>query len=256
MKPYLITFILTLSFFTTLTTTTQRKLLHQPLFPVTSTPPPPPPPSSDNPFFHEHTPVPPQSPPPPVTAAEMGGNNTAATDQQPANNSGKKIAVGVSVGVAAVGMLSGLVFFIYKLKSKQQTESKEVSLPPSPFIYVGNVEGSRTAGTESTTSGTSNGSPYNKLNPVKLFDRYRPSPELQPLPPLIKPPAAVTDDEDQESHGFQTPRGSVISSEDGGSVQSLNAKRIRRSPIPRAKTTSPRSRLSVSSSPPIAVMKP
>ncbi|KAH0841440.1 LOW QUALITY PROTEIN: hypothetical protein HID58_092193 [Brassica napus] len=32
-----------------------------------------------------------------------------------------------------------------------------------------------------------NSSPYRKLNSVKRSDRYRPSPELQPLPPLSKP---------------------------------------------------------------------
>lgn len=203
---------------------------------------------------------------------------------QPANKSGKKIAVVISVGIVTLGMLSALAFFIYKYKSKQQSESRKLvgvsnslrrndeyeesprNLAPSTFLYIGTVEPSRT-GTEST-NGVSNGSPYNKLNSIKRSDRYRPSPELQPLPPLIKPqppppPPAVEmssdDDEEEEDeiNDFYTPQGSIASTDDGFSVRSFN--RIGRrnlSPIPHSKRTSPKSRFSVSSSPDVTSENP
>ncbi|KAI3813406.1 hypothetical protein L1987_18128 [Smallanthus sonchifolius] len=271
MNTCFITFFYLLSSFTTVITTNHRRILHQPLFPVPPSPPSPPPspPSpttSDNPFFHEN----PngnlvntsQSPPPPAVAA------THPIAPQPASKPGKKIAVVISVGIVTLGMLSALAFFIYKHKSKQQIETRKLvggnslgridnesprNLAPSTFLYIGTVEPSRAA-TEST-NGTSNGSPYNKLNSIKRSDRYRPSPELQPLPPLTKsqpPPTMTSSDDEDEIHDFYTPQGSTASTDDGYSVRSFN-KRINRrnsSPIiPYSKRTSPRSRLSVSSSP-------
>lgn len=289
MKAFLFSFLLTLSFFTSATATTHRRNLHQPLFPVTSAPPPLPPsppssPVSDNPFFHEkpngHTPDQPQSPPSPGVAAGVASNNTVTHPiaPQPATKPGKKIAVVISVGIVTLGMLSALAFFIYKHKSKQQSETRKLvegnslprnneessrNLPPSTFLYIGTVEPSRT--TTESTNGTSNGSPYSKLNSIKRSDRYRPSPELQPLPPLSKPQplppsnnspqtmySSDDDEEEEEIHDFYTPQGSIASTDDGYSVRSLNSKRIHRrnsSPIPYSKRTSPRSRLSVSSSP-------
>jgi len=287
MNTCFIIFLLTLSFFSSVKTTTHRRNLHQPLFPATPTPSPPPPsssqspPSSTNPFFHENTPDQSQSPPPPpVTAANTTVTHPIAP--QPANKSGKKIAVVISVGIVTLGMLSALAFFIYKHKSKQQSESRKLvgvnsvrrhdendesprNLAPSTFLYIGTVEPSRT--TTESTNGASNGSPYNKLNSIKRSDRYRPSPELQPLPPLIKPqppPQPAVDDmssdddddeEEDEINDFYTPQGSIASTDDGFSVRSFNNnnKRISRrnsSPIiPHSKRTSPKSRFSVSSSP-------
>ncbi|CAL1355386.1 unnamed protein product [Linum trigynum] len=91
-----------------------------------------------------------------------------------------------------------------------------------------------------------NSSPYHKLNSIKRSDRYRPSPELQPLPPLPKPPPpsaaasnlhprlpprpvpAVVRRPEYESSGspssgeessngtpFYTPAGSAMSNNDG-----------------------------------------
>ncbi|KAD3640877.1 hypothetical protein E3N88_30100 [Mikania micrantha] len=278
MNTCFIIFLFTLSLLASVRTTTHRRILHQPLFPVSPTPPPPPPPSSpsspttsDHPFFHENTPDRPPSPPPPM-AAGVAANSTVTHPiaPQPGNKPGKKIAVVISVGIVTLGMLSALAFFIYKHKSKQQTESRKLvggnsmgrhinedspeNMAPATFLYIGTVEPARTA-TEST-NGTSNGSPYNKLNTIKRSDRYRPSPELQPLPPLSKPPPPpppiCSSDEEDEIHDFYTPQGSIASTDDGFSGRSLNAKRIGRwnsSPNPHSKRTSPRSRLSVSSSP-------
>ncbi|KAJ0867467.1 putative formin, FH2 domain-containing protein [Helianthus annuus] len=276
----IIKILLTLSLLSLATSSTiTRRILHQPLYPATSSPPPPPPsppPSptnSDDPFFRENTPPPP--PPPPAAAAGVAGNTTATHPiaPQPATKPAKKIAVVISVGIVTLGMLTALAFFIYKHKTKQQTESRKLvnntlatelatesprNLTPSTFLYIGTVEPSR-AVTEST-NGNSTDSPYNKLNSIKRSDRYRPSPELQPLPPLRKPPlppsaapppAMSSSDDEDEIQDFYTPNGSIASTDDGYSVRSFN-KRINRwnsSPNPNSKRTSPRSRLSVSSSP-------
>ncbi|KAI3503020.1 hypothetical protein L1887_31455 [Cichorium endivia] len=289
MKGHLVSFVLILSLFTSVTTTTHRRILHQPLFPATPTPPAAPvlPPSQpspttpDHPFFHENpngkTPDQTQSPPPPAAAAGVSANSTThPIAPQPANKPAKKIAVAISVGLVTLGMLSALAFFIYKHKSKHKSESRKLvgsnslqrsseepsrNLPPSTFLYIGTVEPSIT--TSESTNGTRNGSPYNKLNSIKRSDRYRPSPELQPLPPLTKPqppltsinsPPAVSssDDEEEEleSHDFYTPHGSIASTDDGYSVRSFKHNHRRNSsPVPISKRTSPKSRLSISSSP-------
>ncbi|CAH1413375.1 unnamed protein product [Lactuca virosa] len=295
MKAYSMSFMLILSFFTSVTTTTHRRILHQPLFPATPTPPAgpelppsqPSPPTSDHPFFQENpngkTPDQTQSPPPPATAAGESTNTTATHPiaPQPAAKPAKKIAVAISVGLVTLGMLSALAFFIYKHKSKQQIESRKLvggnslqrngeetsrNLPPSSFLYIGTVEPAITTTTsDHSTNGTRNGSPYNKLNSIKRSDRYRPSPELQPLPPLTKPqppltsinsPPAVSssdeeeEEEEEESQDFYTPHGSTASTDDGYSVRSFKRNDRRNlSPVPLSKRTSPKSRLSISSSP-------
>ncbi|XP_024973577.1 formin-like protein 6 [Cynara cardunculus var. scolymus] len=278
----------------------QRRILHQPLFPAGPTPPsgpeqpPPPPPTptkSDHPFFHENpngqTPDQALQPPPPPQAVVAGvtANDTAVTHPiapQPANKPAKKIAVAISVGIVTLGMLSALAFFIYKHKLKQQSESRKLAggnslprsneeisrnMPPATFLYIGTVEPSRS--TSETTNGGLNGSPYNKLNSIKRSDRYRPSPELQPLPRLTKPPPpptttsppAMSSSDEEEIQDFYTPQGSSASTDDGYSVPSLkqshrsnkkdkNSSVFRStSPLLNSKRTSPRSRLSVSSSP-------
>ncbi|KAJ9564261.1 hypothetical protein OSB04_000227 [Centaurea solstitialis] len=311
MRAHILTFLFIFSLFNfvlskefqdfTNKTTFYRRILHQPLIPATpeAEQPPPAPPTpakSDHPFFHENPngQTPDQPPPPPQAAAVVPGvaaNNTAVTHPvapQPANKPAKKIAVAISVGIVTLGMLSALAFFIYKHKLKQQSESRKIAgggnslpenqensrnLPPATFLYIGTVEPARTA--SETTNGLSNGSPYDKLNSIKRSDRYRPSPELQPLPRLTKPaamaaapPAAASpqamsssDDEEEEIQDFYTPQGSTASTDDGYSVRS--SKQSRRSskkdkssglfrptsPLLNSKRTSPRSRLSVSSSP-------
>lgn len=290
MKAYLMSFVLIVSFFTSVKPTSHRRILHQPLFPATPTPPPvpelppsqPSPTTSDHPFFHENpngkTPDQTQSPPPPAATAVVAANSTVTHPiaPQPANKPAKKIAVAISVGLVTLGMLSALAFFIYKHKSKQQSESRKLvggnslqrngeetsrNLPPSSFLYIGTVEPS--ISTNESTNGTRNGSPYNKLNSIKRSDRYRPSPELQPLPPLSKPqpppasinsPPAVSssdeEEEEDESQDFYTPHGSTASTDDGYSVRSFRQNHRRTSsPVPLSKRTSPKSRLSISSSP-------
>ncbi|KAJ9540821.1 LOW QUALITY PROTEIN: hypothetical protein OSB04_027327 [Centaurea solstitialis] len=149
-------------------------------------------------------------------------------------------------------MLSALAFYIYKHKSKHPSESQKLvgggrnsqrnnednNMPPSTFLYIGTVEPSRSIGET-----PQNVSPYHKLGSVKASsDRYRPSPDLQPLPRLSKPqppppPPAVAsppamsttssddDDEELETHDFYTPHGSNASTEERHSIPDQNRAR-------------------------------
>ncbi|KAF5738251.1 formin-like protein 6 [Tripterygium wilfordii] len=277
-----------------------RRILHQPLFPVTSAPllgsepPPPPPPDSpvfpnpDQPFFPE-VPAGPtpdqtqQSSPPPVPT--NGTIPIAAATQK--TKPTKQVAIAISVGIVTLGMLSALAFFLYRHRVKHRGETQklvgsnnsqgftdESRAPPSSFLYIGTVEPSRTSVTE--TNGA-NGSPYHKLNSVKRSDRYRPSPDLQPLPPLPMPPppqvennnssSSISSSSDEESHGtaFFTPQASSISTVSNESISrpvsgsnynqmvvsdgSSSVPHSKRTSPPHSRRTSPKSRFSVSSSP-------
>ncbi|KAL6227466.1 hypothetical protein ACLB2K_001424 [Fragaria x ananassa] len=275
-----------------------RRILHQPLFPESSSPPPellsPPPPappspdSPDQPFFHE-LPTGPTNPelsqPPPAVAQ----NSSVPLPQAPLpTKSTKKVAVAVSVGIVTLGMLSALAFFLYRHRVKHPSETQKLvngggsgsqrfaddsRAAPSSFLYIGTVEPSRTSTSTDVMSGATpevNRSPYRKLESIKRSDRYRPSPELQPLPPLAKPPppqnldspSPMTSSDDEESHEttFHSPQLSSISYEDGyytpkqsslcntvsnGSNQSQSQTSSTNS-VPHSKRTSPKSRLSVS----------
>ncbi|KAH0923156.1 hypothetical protein HID58_023174 [Brassica napus] len=262
-----------------------RRILHQPLFPDASPPPPPPvfqstpppPDAPDQPFFPENpsTPdqsqLPPPSPPPPASSDANGGLPipTATTQQA---KPGKKFAIVISVGVVTLGMLSALAFFLYRHKVKHASDTQKLvsrggdggsrrfqedPLPPtsSTFLYMGTVEPSREPASESI--GPVNTSPYRKLNSVTRSDRYRPSPELQPLPPLAKPPqpsenspsalSPSTSSSDEECRGtaFYTPHGSAISSDDGyytAFPRSANSNGHSSGSIPHSKRTSPKSK--------------
>ncbi|KAL7101498.1 hypothetical protein ACP275_08G057600 [Erythranthe tilingii] len=259
-----------------------RRILHQPLFPAASAPPPqpppPPPPPSTNfpdpeqPFFHElpngQTPDQnQQTPPSPTTSSTTSAANSVAAAKQP--NQTKKIAIAVTSAVLALGMLSALGFFIHNHRAKNPDESRklvgansqrineESRMPPSTFLYIGTVDPSTRSITSDTTDAT--GSPYRKLNSGKRSDRYRPSPDLQPLPPLTKqppppppiinspPPMSSSDDESHDTN-FYTPQGSSLSNGSPGSrISQLNQNRNFINSIPHSKRTSPKSRLSASS---------
>lgn len=267
-----------------------RRILHQPLFPATSAPPPtptvtPPPPSPNNiPFFHEYPEGPPsnQNQAAPVTTTPNASTaNPTAT--QPAKGT-KKVAIVISVGIVTLGMLSALAFFLYKHRAKHpadtqklvsdntqrnnnQHDSNSAAPVPSSFLYIGTVEPSRRSTTVNDPRETEkpNRSPYHKLNSVKRSDRYRPSPELQPMPPLSKPhadrnipPAMSPSSSDEESNetAFHSPQNSSVSQEDGFYTpvtrlfNGSSAKRENHStvtPLPLSKRTSPKSRLSAAS---------
>ncbi|CAK9137901.1 unnamed protein product [Ilex paraguariensis] len=276
-----------------------RRILHQPLFPTSSAPPPapeslpppPPPPASqvftnpDQPFFPEvptgQTPDQTQSPPAPVhgTTAITAPNPIATQPAKPA----KKVAIAISVGIVTLGMLSALAFYLYRhrvkhtgetqklVRDNSQTPGDESRMPPqSTFLYIGTVEPSSRRSVGETNGG--NVSPYRKLSSVKRSERYRPSPDLQPLPPLSKPPPPPRmsspppmSSSDEESHdtAFYTPQCSSMSNEEGyytpSSRQSYQGNNFRMmtqvrtetpvaNSVPHSKRTSPKSRLS--SSPP------
>ncbi|CAI8609371.1 unnamed protein product [Vicia faba] len=222
-------FIILLSSFslTALTPLPNRRNLHQPFsFPVSSAPPPeispPPPPdttpsSPDIPFFNELTP-----PPPPVEnnqnvpSSSYNGtiaNPTATKPEEPA----KKVAIAVSVAFSLFVMFSVVAFFLYKQKTKPSPESDKMKLvgensqrvledstmapqQPSSFLYIGTVV-------------EPNGTSVGVANPHKI-NRYRPSPELHPLPPLTKclvvdshSPPAVSSSSSSETE-FHSPQES------------------------------------------------
>ncbi|CAL5187800.1 unnamed protein product [Lathyrus oleraceus] len=264
-----------------------RRILHQPLFPATSAPPPTPtvtqpPPSPNNiPFFHEY----PEGPPsnqnqaaPVISSPNASSANPTAT--QPAKGT-KKVAIVISVGIVTLGMLSALAFFLYKHRAKHPADTQKLvcdntqrnndsnSAPPVPssFLYIGTVEPSRRSTTVNDPRETEkpNRSPYHKLNSVKRSDRYRPSPELQPMPPLSKPPvdgnippamSSSSSDEESNETAFHSPQNSSVSQEDGFYTpvtrlfNGSSAKRENHStvtPLPLSKRTSPKSRLSAAS---------
>lgn len=277
---------------------TQRRILHQPLYPVASAPPPatdsqPPPPDSsatanpDQPFFPEvpNGQTPDLGQPPPASA--VNGTIPIPTATQPAKPA-KKVAIAISVGIVTLGMLSALAFFLYRHRAKHPRESQklvggnsqrfadESRVPPSSFLYIGTVEPSRASTTEvNGTTATTNGantSPYHRLNSIKRSDNYRPSPDLQPLPPLPKPPppppryenenfpsptSSISDEESLDT-AFYTPQGSTVSNDDSyytpALVRSANAARndVRvqaTTSVPHSKRTSPKSRFSSITSP-------
>ncbi|XP_038901335.1 LOW QUALITY PROTEIN: formin-like protein 6 [Benincasa hispida] len=270
-----------------------RRILHQPLFPIGSeppadidlSPPPPPPPDSpsdDQPFFHELPTSPDQSQPSPSSNTN-GTMPIPASTAQPSKPT-KTVAIAISVGIVTLGMLSALAFFLYRHRAKHPGESQKLvggnnperfvedsRAPPSSFFYIGTVEPSQSSVVEQNGANGANSSPYRKLNSIKRSDRYRPSPELQPLPPLPKPPVAMSppalsssDDESQDT-AFHTPQCSSIVSHDDGyfspasrrsnSVKSCSTASFKNDhmnsnpppPIPHSKRTSPKSRFSVSS---------
>ncbi|OIV93494.1 hypothetical protein TanjilG_11076 [Lupinus angustifolius] len=282
---------------------TSRRILHQPLFPVSSalppttdSPPLPPPPdtpsSPDIPFFNEYPTAPPPPQPeqqlPSTPAGAIATNPTGMQQTKPT----KKVAIAISVGIVTLGMLSALAFFLYKYRTKHSVETiqKEKKLvrensnyvpetsnnssqppPQSSFLYIGTVEPNRTSLSEPDRTGNvGNRSLFRKLdNSVKLSDRYRPSPELQPLPPLNKPsdnenhlpPAASSssssDEESrvrrfhspslshEEDSYYCTPVSSRHSYRDNGNT---SAALVTGAPVvPFSKRTSPKSRLLASS---------
>ncbi|XP_050205842.1 formin-like protein 6 [Mercurialis annua] len=292
----------------------QRRILHQPLFPVASVPPPdtsPPPPPTilpppDQPFFPEvpngqnpdQTQQQPSPSSPSTSSSPANGTNAPIpTATQPAKPA-KKVAIAISVGIVTLGMLSGLAFFLYRHRVKHSTDTQklvvagnandngnsgrfndESVVPSSSLLYMGTVQPGRTSGeihvpTATTNESAANHSPYRKLNSVKRSDRYRPSPDLQPLPPLQRPPSSRHENEnvnenensssDEESHGtaFYTPQGSLISNDDNyyaaavvplsrtiSNTSSGKAVNGNGNSVPHSKRTSPKSRLSSVSSP-------
>ncbi|KAK9749572.1 hypothetical protein RND81_02G135400 [Saponaria officinalis] len=269
-----------------------------------ASPPPPSTPAAessgygpDQPFFPEvpaggSSPNPYQTPPSsgtPITGV-ASGSGPIPTATQPTKPT-KKVAIVASVGIVTLGMLSALAFYLYRHKVKRPDESQklvddgnsrrymsdESRGPPSNFLYIGTVEPVNNQRSVMTVSddNTANESPYHKLNNSarRTTDRYRPSPDLQPLPPLSKAPppqrrslpdtnrnssspsgTISSDNEETRDTVYYTPNGSVASIEDGfwNSVsRSISGSRTNSmnslyrgdgNAFPYSKRTSPRSR--------------
>ncbi|KAH6760208.1 formin-like protein 6 [Perilla frutescens var. hirtella] len=281
---YIITTLFILSFVAgSIGEDSNRRILHQPLFPYTSSPPsqplspppPPPPPrpdlpDPDQPFFHElpNGPTVDQGQQTPPSSA----STTSTAAATPPSNSIKKVAIAISSTMLTLAILSALAFYIYKHRIKHRDDSQklvggssqrfneESRMPPSTFLYIGTVEPSATSVVEANDAASS---PYRKLNSGKRSSRYRPSPDLQPLPPLTKPPPppiinspppmSSSDDESHETN-FYTPQGSSMSTESPSSRHSYlnnNISQINQTRpenrVPHSKRTSPKSRISASS---------
>ncbi|GMH06361.1 hypothetical protein Nepgr_008201 [Nepenthes gracilis] len=233
-----------------------RRILHQSFFPASSIPPPgslpsPPPPNvSDEPFFPEDPNGPTtsyQSPPPPP-APPANSTIPIQTATQPTRPT-KKMTIAISVGIVTLGMLSALAFYLYRHRVKLPGENQklvgsndsqrnvfdESRVPPSSFLYIGTVELPNQRSATVNEENLANRSPHYELNSAKRSDRYRPSPELQPLPPLNRVAAAIrnspqrhsptvttalsnSSDEDNHEANFYTPQGSVAGYDEGCST--------------------------------------
>ncbi|EPS73587.1 hypothetical protein M569_01164, partial [Genlisea aurea] len=244
-----------------------RRILHQPLFPLTAnfpspSPPPPPPsgsdsPEQDRPFFNEEPaqPVVGQPPPPaPGVASSALSVPASPAPSVPA----KKVAAAVAMCVLVAGTMAAAVAVCVARRARGNSRDESRKLvggnsvaidaetrapaPAASFLYIGTVEPSGSG----SLNDEMRGSPYRKLNSGKAAfeQRYRPSPELQPLPPLPKkpppprsnsPPTMSSSDDDAN---FYTPQCS--SSLSNGSP--ISSRRL-----PQSKRTSPKSRLSLSS---------
>ncbi|KAI3930199.1 hypothetical protein MKW92_018058 [Papaver armeniacum] len=186
-----------------------RRILHQPLFPVDNFIPPPspiePPPeiADDNPEhpFLPEIPAGPaldQNQPIPPTPPDTADVSTAVPIATQPPKQTKKVAIAVSVALVTLGMLSALGFFLYRYRDSHSVESKKLvgrhsqqfpqeSLPPavSDLQYVAAVE-STSNRRNSGEANEESKSPYHKLNSLRNSELHRPSPDLQPLPPLSR----------------------------------------------------------------------
>ncbi|CAA3026541.1 Hypothetical predicted protein [Olea europaea subsp. europaea] len=265
----------------------KRRILHQPLFPASSAPPPqselspPPPPDrpespdQDQPFFHElpngSTPDQVQQSPQAPASGTTVGNPVVTQPSKPA----KKLAIAISVGIVTLGMFSALAFYLYKHRVKHSDVSQKLvsgnsqrinedpGVGPSTFLYVGTVEPAITRSVSETN--VVNISPSQNLKSIERSDqkRYRPSPDLQPLPPLNKPPPppsinlsppmSSSDDESHDTTFYSAHASSVsnMSPSSRHSYPSNNSSVMHQARpdhvVPQPKITSPKSRLSMSS---------
>ncbi|KAL5706820.1 hypothetical protein ACHQM5_024938 [Ranunculus cassubicifolius] len=210
----------------------ERRILHQPLFPIDETPPPslvppPPPPPPDQPFFPETPTNNNQQQQQPFAPSTPSTNLSAPLPiaTQPSNKT-KKLTIAISVGIVTLGMLSALVFFLYRHKPGPDETRKlgnggtlvfanesQQGNGGADLLYLGTMEPSTNSGRRSASernevsSISGSPSPYHKLNSIRNSEMYRPSPELQPLPPLRRTAAAA-------ENPLRTNSSSVASSED------------------------------------------
>ncbi|KAH6799590.1 hypothetical protein C2S51_036074 [Perilla frutescens var. frutescens] len=252
-----------------------RRILHQPLFPVDSAPPSPPPPppltpdtpEDDQPFSNELPAGPTfdQSYQPPALP-DIGTAVVSPSAATPPSNPVKKMVIAILSTVLTVGMLSAMAFFLYKNRGKHHDESQklvadnsqrideESRVPPPAFLCIESAEPS-TRGIVNEAS-VASGSPYRKLNSGTRLHHYRPSPNIQPLPPLTKPPPpprmsspppmSSSDDESHDTR-FCAPRGTSTINNISQVSQARSDNLASRPSVPHSKRTPPKSRFSASS---------
>ncbi|XP_051140606.1 formin-like protein 6 [Andrographis paniculata] len=227
-----------------------RRILHQPLPQTTSASPsglPPPPPQKDQPFFNENG----QQSPEPAPAQQIVATNPASDHRL---SKAKKIAIAVTSAILTLAMMAALAFYLYRHCAGREDDSRKLvagdsadrnsRMPPASFLYIGTVEPSSRSFVEDSNG--ANCSPYRKLKSERRSERYRPSPDLQPLPPLPRPPPPPpmsSSDDDSHDTDFYTPQGSSISNESPVSRQTTPEHRAG-GVIPCSKGNSPKSRFS------------
>ncbi|KAI3992163.1 hypothetical protein MKX01_015054 [Papaver californicum] len=261
-----------------------RRILHQPLFPVDNFMPPPsplePPPenSDDNPEhpFLPEIPAGPaldQNQPLPPAPPDTADVSTAVPIATQPPKQTKKVAIAVSVALVTLGMLSALGFFLYRYRDSHSVESKKLggrhsqqfpqeSLPPavSDLQYMAAVE-STSNRRNSGEANEESKSPYHKLSSLCNSELHRPSPDLQPLPPLSKT-VGRTSPTPIWNGASQRTSASAISSSDEDPLNNPQVSTVgnnenpymilsrtsdARGPTPQSRRSSPRSRLSNSS---------
>ncbi|KAJ6815910.1 formin-like protein 8 [Iris pallida] len=278
-----------------------RRLLHEPLFPIDWVPPPPPPPSQPaDPF-----PAAPSGPPAPFfpdSPVQSGSfspppppDRPTSARPPPPRSSASKIVVAVSASLLLLALLSLSACFIYHRRRRRSGPDESRissggggggggefrSRSATDVLYLGTMD----PAAERRRASEANGSPYRKLSAETDTDcteppRRHPSPQLQPLPPLVGPasarsgpiapaaaPAATASSDDD---AFYTPNRSVsvASSMNSGSPSSPVSRKslpamtaakdvmVVADNAPRSRRTSPRMRLDDTSSVPSAAPPP
>ncbi|XP_077216706.1 formin homolog 6 [Tasmannia lanceolata] len=263
-----------------------RRILHQPLFPISSNPPPtfpPPPPQnpiSDWPFFPQ---APPNSNPDQQTQSQTSpptSNVTSSSSINPpgsqTNSPTKKLTITITVTIATLVLLSALAFFLCRLRRKnspaesqklvnpnnnnsQQFESN--SAPANDLLYLGTMDPEPSNPHRRGGDSIPISSPYHRLSSVRGADLHRPSPELQPLPPLNGAPArpvprrssppVVSSESSSGDTPYYSPQGSIAgTSESSRNSVAATTPTVIKSIVhssnstPCSRRTSPKSRLS------------
>ncbi|KAH6808322.1 formin-like protein 6 [Perilla frutescens var. frutescens] len=211
----------------------------------------------------------------PPALPDIGTAVVSPSAATPPSNPVKKMVIAILSTVLTVGMLSAMAFFLYKNSGKHHDESQklvadnsqrideESRVPPPAFLCIESAEPS-TRGIVNEAS-VASGSPYRKLNSGTRLDHYRPSPDIQPLPPLTKPPPpprmsspppmSSSDDESHDTR-FCAPRGTSTINNISQVSQTRPDNLASRPSVPHSKRTPPKSRFSASSPDAKPVMVP
>ncbi|KAK8943954.1 Formin-like protein 8 [Platanthera guangdongensis] len=238
-----------------------RRILHEPLYPIQWTPPPPP--SDGTP------PVPfnPDSPSPPASDAQTAGAAGIPAMTNHSLSRPTKLAIAVSASVCVAVIISISAYFLHRRRARRESESQKIigdsrriAAPDRPvtaadLLYLGTME--PTVPATQRLSAESNVTPYRKLRSEieGLEQGHHPSPELQPLPPLVgpgrrrdAPPEAAAAASLSDDDTYYTPKRSVAS-RNGESSGSPTSRRSHHTPaaagkdVPRSRRSSPRMQL-------------